>query len=224
MGRRMQDLTDVAMVSGLFFEVIMKNEPQSDRCIQDQNKSCDLFYFHSAFIPFEIIFCQINDMLAYIMFDMKVPAALVFAIVILSCASTVPLDRLNDAQIQALSSSDHPVLLHFWATWCEPCRTEIPELNRLQKKYQAVQFVAINLDDVENQGAIAPFLKKYPIEFKVVLRSGQDFQNMAQSLDPSWKGGVPATFMFKNGQRIFSKIGMVDPKELEDKLEAASKS
>lgn len=141
-----------------------------------------------------------------------------------ACASTIHLDKLDDAQIQALSTSDHAVLLHFWATWCEPCRTEIPELNRLQKKYQAIEFIAINLDDVENQGAIAPFLKKYPIDFKVALRSGQDFQNMAQSLDPAWKGGVPATFVFKNGKRIFSKIGAVDLKELEDTLQAASQS
>jgi hypothetical protein len=97
-------------------------------------------------------------------------------------------------------------------------------LNRLQKKYQAVEFIAINLDDVENQGAIPPFLKKYPIDFKVVLRSGQDFQGMAQSLDPAWKGGVPATFVFKKGHRIFSKIGAVDLKELDDTLHAANQS
>jgi thiol-disulfide isomerase/thioredoxin len=141
-----------------------------------------------------------------------------------SCFSSMHLDRMDDAQIRALPSGAHVVLLHFWATWCEPCRTEIPELNRLQKQYPAIDFVAINLDDVENQGAIAPFLKKYPIEFKVILRSGQDFENMAQSLDPAWKGGVPATFVFENGKRIFSKIGSIDAKELDQVLSGTNRS
>lgn len=144
---------------------------------------------------------------------------LLFSTIFLSCSSSIPLDRLNDAQIQALPTNGKAVLLHFWATWCEPCRKEIPELNRLHEKYPDVEFVAINLDDVENQGAIAPFLKKYPINFKVVLRSGQDFQNMAQSFDPNWKGGVPATFVFQDGKRIFNKIGEVSVQELEQTLQ-----
>ena len=139
--------------------------------------------------------------------------------IFLSCSSSIPLDRLNDAQIQALPTNRKALLLHFWATWCEPCRKEIPELNRLHEKYPGVEFVAINLDDVENQGAIAPFLKKYPINFKVVLRSGQDFQSMAQSFDPDWKGGVPATFVFQDGKRIFNKIGEVSVQELEETLQ-----
>jgi thiol-disulfide isomerase/thioredoxin len=139
--------------------------------------------------------------------------------IFISCSSSIHLDRLNDAQIQALPTNSKVVLLHFWATWCEPCRKEIPELNQLHEKYPAVEFVAINLDDVENQGAIEPFLKKYPVNFRVVLRSGQDFQNMAQSLDPDWKGGVPATFVFQDGKRIFHKIGEVSVQELDETLQ-----
>ena len=149
---------------------------------------------------------------------------LLLPIIFLSCSTLIPLDKLNDAQIEGLPTNSKAVLLHFWATWCEPCRKEIPELNRLHQKYPGVEFFAINLDDVENQGAIVPFLKKYPINFKVVLRSGQDFQSMAQSLDPEWKGGVPATFVFQDGKRIFNKIGEVSVQELDEVLQHLSAS
>lgn len=149
----------------------------------------------------------------------RVQLLLFLSFAVVACSSSVHFQKMDDAQIQTLPSTGHAVVLHFWATWCEPCRTEIPELNRLHNKYPTAEFIAINLDDVENQGAIAPFLKKYPIEFKVVLRSGRDFQAMAQSFDPAWKGGVPATFVFEDGKSIFSKIGTIDAKELDDALQ-----
>lgn len=149
----------------------------------------------------------------------KVQFLLFLSFAVVACSSSMHLQKMDDAQIQTLPSTGPAVVIHFWASWCEPCRTEIPELNRLHNKYPGVEFIGINLDDVENQGAIAPFLKKYPIEFKVVLRSGRDFQAMAQSFDPAWKGGVPATFVFENGKRSFGKIGAVDTKELDDALQ-----
>lgn len=151
------------------------------------------------------------------------------AVVVLSlfaCASSLPMKQVDDAQIKALPSSGHTVLIHFWATWCQPCVAEIPVLNRLNERYHPdVQFIAINMDDLENRGAIPGFLKNHPIDFSIVLRDGKNFEAMAQTLDPEWKAGLPATFVFHDGNRVFSKIGMVDEKELDAVLRhAAGKS
>jgi thiol-disulfide isomerase/thioredoxin len=55
------------------------------------------------------------------------------------------------------------VMLDFWATWCEPCRDELPELDRLQKKYARDKFTVIAIN-VDNQAATArEFLQKYNI-------------------------------------------------------------
>lgn len=59
------------------------------------------------------------------------------------------------------------LVINFWASWCTPCRKEIPMFNRLQKDYQGdVQFVAIAIDHLE---AVKEFMKKTPIEYPVVF-------------------------------------------------------
>jgi peroxiredoxin len=55
------------------------------------------------------------------------------------------------------------IMLDFWATWCEPCRDELPQLDRLQKKYAKQKFVVIAVS-VDNEAATArEFLQKYNI-------------------------------------------------------------
>ena len=60
------------------------------------------------------------------------------------------------------------VLLHFWATYCVPCVTEIPELEALYEKLKDQKFVvlAVSLDD-NGWKALNPFLQKHPVQFPV---------------------------------------------------------
>lgn len=127
--------------------------------------------------------------------------------------------RWNDNQIKALRSGKHAVVINFWATWCQPCRNEIPALNRLQKKYRDVEFIGINVDDRENRGAIRGFLKKYPIEYTIVLRDGKNFEDLAASFDSDWKAGLPATFVYMEGKQIYGKVGEIAEDALNATLE-----
>ncbi|HSP06757.1 MAG TPA: TlpA disulfide reductase family protein [Acidobacteriota bacterium] len=138
-------------------------------------------------------------------------------------ASASSLTRVEDAQILKLPSAGKIVVLNFWATWCAPCRTEIPALNRLHDRYPDARFIGINVDDPENEGAIPGFLKKFPIRYEVIRRTGKDFKGTAQAIDPQWGAGIPATFVFVEGKRIFSKIGMIDEPELDGVLNRAGK-
>lgn len=53
------------------------------------------------------------------------------------------------------------VLVNFWATWCEPCKTEIPWLIELQEKYEARGFTVVGIAmDEEGKDAVAPFVKQ----------------------------------------------------------------
>jgi peroxiredoxin len=62
------------------------------------------------------------------------------------------------------------VMLNFWATWCPPCRKEIPEFAELQKEFgaQGIQFIGIALDD-EGAAKVKPWLALHPVGYPILL-------------------------------------------------------
>jgi thiol-disulfide isomerase/thioredoxin len=61
------------------------------------------------------------------------------------------------------------VILNFWATWCEPCREEMPSLNKLRKSLEGQPVVMFAVNYGEGEGRIKPFLAKVPVDFPVLL-------------------------------------------------------
>lgn len=59
----------------------------------------------------------------------------------------IVLARLDGTTLRQSELSDRPLLLHFWATWCEPCREELPGLVKLARDEPGVRLVAVSLDD-----------------------------------------------------------------------------
>jgi len=140
----------------------------------------------------------------------------VFLVVLLSASLLFGADykRLNDDEIKALRTSEHIVVINFWATWCQPCQAEIPILNMLHKKFTDAKFFGINVDDRENRGAIKGFLKKNPMEYEIFLREGKDFPSLASAFQEDWKSGLPATFVYLDGKQIFGLVGALKGGEL----------
>ena len=68
-----------------------------------------------------------------------------------------------------------PVLVNIWATWCYPCRAEMPSMNALYKDYQAKGLAIVAIaTDAAGKPVVAPFLQAYGLTFPVLL----DPQNM----------------------------------------------
>lgn len=62
------------------------------------------------------------------------------------------------------------VLLNFWATWCPPCKAEMPDLNALQRKYGAERdFVVLGINDMENAADVIAFAEREGIAFPLLL-------------------------------------------------------
>jgi peroxiredoxin len=95
------------------------------------------------------------------------------------------------------------VLLNFWATWCEPCREEMPSMERLHRAYRGrgLVVVAISLD---SQGAsvVKPFVKKFALTFPV----GLDPKMAVRESYGVW--AVPSTFIIdRAGRRVLFANG-----------------
>ncbi len=86
---------------------------------------------------------------------------------------TAPDFSLNDLTGKQVNLRDFKgnkaVLLVFWATWCPPCRAEIPELKKINSEYKDKGLEIIAVDIRENPAAVASFAKKQAIDYAVVI-------------------------------------------------------
>lgn len=95
-----------------------------------------------------------------------------------------------------------PLIVNFWASWCRPCREELPALNRAwaKVKNQGVQMLAINIG--EDPTAVFKFIQEYPIDFKVLLDTESD--ELA-----NWQmKGLPTTYILNHkAEVVYQAIG-----------------
>ena len=91
------------------------------------------------------------------------------------------------------------VLLNFWATWCGPCRMEVPDLVELQKKYQdRLQVIGLVVDDAD-EDAVLKFAKRYSINYPVAMATdGMRIQFGGVS-------ALPTSFIIDSQGRVVSE-------------------
>lgn len=120
-----------------------------------------------------------------------------------------------DGSIVELGDYDGKIrVVDFWATWCPPCRTAVPHLNELERKYhdQGVAVLGIAVD--ENPKAVSSFEEDVPIEYASLLTS--------EEVEEAFGGvlGLPSTFVLDREGRIFSTyVGFADPETLEENVQ-----
>jgi peroxiredoxin len=110
------------------------------------------------------------------------------------------------------------VVMDIWATWCPPCRAEIPYLIDLQKKYQsnkAVNIIGVSVDQEKNK--VADFARSYSINYTIALDYG------ASKTGSSYKiNGIPTTLLIdKKGVIRYVHSGFPIRDESEQKKEIA---
>ncbi len=89
------------------------------------------------------------------------------------------------------------VLVNVWATWCQPCREEFPDLLRLRRELSGKRFklVLVSADFADRLPEVRAFLDQRGVDFTTYLKSGPD-QQFIDGLDPKWSGTLPATLIY----------------------------
>lgn len=145
-------------------------------------------------------------------------------------ASSTPLLKPLEIDLEALKSllqrdakQPRPLLINFWATWCEPCREEFPDLLKIESDYRkrGLEFVAVSFDFSEDvQTAVPDFLREVKAEIKPYWLNLPDPQPAIRMVDPAWSGGIPSTFLFDaQGKLVFKRTGRIKPAELRAAIE-----
>jgi len=115
------------------------------------------------------------------------PAALKFAAV-----SPDSIRRVISANAGAKGT-----LVNVWASWCQPCRYEFPEIVKLARAYEAqgLHVVFVSADFTEDLPNARNFLAEQGVDWPTYYKTGDD-QAFINALDPKWSGALPGTFVF----------------------------
>jgi peroxiredoxin len=94
------------------------------------------------------------------------------------------------------------VLVNFWATWCPPCRKEMPDLEALYRRFNDQGLVILAISD-EEQGKVSPFIADYKITYPVLLDPGRKVNEVFQV------DGLPKTLVYdREGKLVAQSIDM----------------
>ena len=117
----------------------------------------------------------------------------------------VPDFFLKDADGKMHKFSDykgHIVIVNFWATWCPPCRAEMPSMQRAWEQLREEGIIMLAIDVGEDEDAIFEFTASYPVEFPLLL----DTDSLVSE---AWKvNGLPTTFVVDQwGRKVYRAVG-----------------
>jgi thiol-disulfide isomerase/thioredoxin len=113
--------------------------------------------------------------------------------------------RVSARDIHTLveKASGHVVLVNLWATWCEPCREEFPELLRLRRELggEGLDVVLVSADFDGQLPQVRTFLAEQGVDFTTYFKAESDMP-FINGLDPAWSGSLPATFVYDRAGRL----------------------
>jgi len=118
---------------------------------------------------------------------------------------------LKDIHGKPFALSDYKgkvVLLDFWATWCPPCRKEIPGFNELYNNYRSRGFAVIGVSMDESTSDIKRFAKRFKMNYPILMGAGRE------DLEPAFGSlALPMAFVISRDGRICAKHEGFTPKE-----------
>ena len=118
---------------------------------------------------------------------------------------------LNGDSVSLAAQRGKVVLLNVWATWCHPCRSEIPELRAIHATYQqrGLELIGVSVDTDGNDDNIRQFMKEFQMTFPIWRDPEERISTKFLTV------GVPSTFLIdKQGILRWRKTGPIAPNDL----------
>ena len=115
-----------------------------------------------------------------------------------------------------------PLLINFWATWCDPCREEFPELVQIDEDYKGkIDFITISLDDLaEIKRDVPKFLIDMKAKMPAYLLKTDNEEAAIASVTKDWQGGLPFTVLFnEKGEIAYVRQGKIKTETMRSEIE-----
>ncbi len=157
-----------------------------------------------------------------------------FAEFLIEAARLAAFGLLATTAISVASAADHPalttlegdtaslddyagrsVLLNFWATWCGPCRKEMPELSHLAERLDPGKAVVIGVAADETDG-VSAFINEVPVAYPIVVGDPEQLFGWSAELGNFVQGLPFSVLLDGSGEPIWVKMGELDFEELEE--------
>lgn len=123
-------------------------------------------------------------------------------------ADAAPLDfqlhTLSGASMKLSQFRGHPVIVDFWATWCGPCRRQIPELKTIYSRYhksRGLEVIGIACDSIQGDGirAVAPFVEEFKINYPILVANDA-------VIDALGVEAIPTTLFIGRDGRVVARV------------------
>ncbi len=128
--------------------------------------------------------------------------------------------KIDDVKNIISNRNGKALFLNVWATWCPPCREEIPAINEVSKKYEnEVDFIGLSVDNSDEFEAVKAFTREH-INYKVYHADLESDQELIDFLSKDWNGAIPLTIIYdQNGNRKEFILGSRDHDFFKQKIE-----
>jgi len=125
-------------------------------------------------------------------------------------APELNLITLDGAQVSLSDYLGSVVLVNLWATWCPPCREEMPTLQAFYDKYKSKGFVLIAVDQGETSQQVIPFVNEFDLTFPIWLDTGSEAGRVFKTMN------LPSSYVIDRAGRVrLMWIGGISKKNLE---------
>ena len=124
---------------------------------------------------------------------------------------------MNGADVKLADYTGKVILLNYWATWCGPCKVEIPDLVALQEKFKDQGFIVLGVSQDDDPETLRAFASAFKMNYPVLV--GRDQPDLLDAQGPLW--GLPTSYLIgRDGTICTRHLGPATKEDFEREIRA----